>query len=152
MKIRVVEAGFENYTGMLGNVMFENGVSVSEPSGFDVARLTSLMRFENVETGEQVSPGIEYQQKFLDMEAPIVPINYLHEERQDEVIPEKIENPIEPVAQVEQSKKRYKREELEAVADTKGIHGLREIAEPMGVKATSISKLIEEILEAQGNQ
>lgn len=46
--------------------------------------------------------------------------------------------------------KRYTRAELEAVADESGIQGLREIADPLGIKATSIRKLIDEIYSVAG--
>lgn len=42
----------------------------------------------------------------------------------------------------------YTNAELEAIADSKGISGLREIAEPHGVKSTSIKGLIDSILAA----
>ena len=43
----------------------------------------------------------------------------------------------------------YSREELEAIADKDGIQGLRDIGNPLNVKATAIDKLIEMILLAQ---
>lgn len=45
----------------------------------------------------------------------------------------------------------YTREELEAIADTTGIKGLREIADPMGLTSTSIVPLIDAILETQNS-
>ena len=39
-------------------------------------------------------------------------------------------------------------EMLEKVADAKGINGLREIAEPLGLKGRSIPDLIKQILAA----
>lgn len=41
------------------------------------------------------------------------------------------------------------REELEAIADEKGISGLREIGNELGVKSNSIEDLIGKILAAQ---
>lgn len=43
----------------------------------------------------------------------------------------------------------YTREQLESVADEKGIKGLREIAEPLAVSGRSVGDLIERIVEAQ---
>lgn len=43
----------------------------------------------------------------------------------------------------------YTKEDLEKIADENGIKGLREIAEPLGVKNVSIEGLIAEIIKAQ---
>lgn len=45
----------------------------------------------------------------------------------------------------------YTREELEKIADEKGIKGLREIADPLGLKSNSIVPLIDSILEKQAS-
>ena len=44
----------------------------------------------------------------------------------------------------------YTEEQLAAIADKQGIAGLREIAEPLGVKGNSIAGLISSILKAAG--
>lgn len=44
---------------------------------------------------------------------------------------------------------KHTREELETIADTDGIAGLRKIAEPLNVKDKSITGLIEAILKAE---
>ncbi|MDO1521881.1 hypothetical protein Q2T75_23695 [Klebsiella variicola] len=51
---------------------------------------------------------------------------------------------VEPGVQI------YTREELEAVADSEGIAGLRLIGGVMGVKAKGIVEMIDGILKAQG--
>jgi hypothetical protein len=43
----------------------------------------------------------------------------------------------------------WTREELEVVADAKGIAGLREIADPLNVKSNAIPSLIDKIIQAQ---
>ncbi|WP_151708810.1 hypothetical protein [Acinetobacter brisouii] len=44
----------------------------------------------------------------------------------------------------------YTRQQLESIVDKDGFAGLRKIAEPFGVKGTSINALIDSILSAQG--
>ena len=44
----------------------------------------------------------------------------------------------------------YTLEELEKIADNKGLKGLREVAKPLGIKGTSINGLIEAIMEVAG--
>jgi hypothetical protein len=43
----------------------------------------------------------------------------------------------------------YSREQLEAIADQEGIHGLRKVGDVLNVKGVSIRTLIEDILKAQ---
>lgn len=45
----------------------------------------------------------------------------------------------------------FTREELEKIADEKGIKGIREIADPLGLKSNSIVPLIDAILEKQAS-
>jgi hypothetical protein len=43
----------------------------------------------------------------------------------------------------------WTREELEVIADAKGIAGLREVADPLNVKSNAIPSLIDKIIQAQ---
>ena len=239
MKLRILEQGFTNYTGPLGDVFFKDGVSVEDVTGREAARLTGVMAMVDAGTGEQVSPGNDFQHNFLNLEAENVPINYATEEQfeqlranaseeikslmptpdemygvvtsareEDKVIVDDelskassdgsngfngqdseaesdtsdlmqaqadatatasdaqegasagaaapAEAPIEQVAETAQETTEapadariYTREELEGVADSYGITGLRTIADPLNVKSKSITALIDGILEAQ---
>lgn len=133
MKVRIVEPGWGGYCGPIAGVMFEDGVS-AEITGRQAFQIASILRTEATE-GEDIVAAANAEMAEV-MEAPIEVIIRGEEEKKDDA-------PIVPAGM-------YTREDLESIADKKGINGLREIAEPMGVKGTSIAKLIDSILEYKG--
>lgn len=129
MKLRITEPGFKGYTGQMGIVYFENGVSTSDVSTMDATRMSAVMGFE-WEDGTAASVAQHILDRAND-EAQTVPVNV------SSAVTETKENP---------AFKKYSVEELADIADTSGISGLREIAEPLGVKGKSIRDLIDGIL------
>lgn len=140
MKVKLVEPGWERYTGQFGIYWFVDGVSTTDMSKHDAARIAAVMRIET-EDGHNPSvaqslvdnintPAPHFTSNVMQPEAPKDP-------EQPKVEPDKA--PEQPAQKV------WTEEELAAVADAKGIKGLREIAEPMGIKGTSIKELIREI-------
>lgn len=153
MKIRLKQKGFEHYTGQMGAILFKDGVSVRDVLDIDRRRLAGVMYVED-ETGNQAP----ITQDASDAVAPVGRDTVVQKatiERvggDDSDVPQ-YTKPVEEKpkkAQVERLETeitvRYSRDELEAIADAKGIGGLREIAEPLGVKGTSIRKLMDGIL------
>ncbi|HAU5490958.1 TPA: hypothetical protein JD194_18105 [Cronobacter sakazakii] len=140
-KIRILEPQFFAYTGLLCGVLFENGVSVAELPFIDQQRICASMRATTID-GENVSPSAAYAlrgnlvaDQIVEPEAPeIVPMKRGVEEKE-----------AAPV-------QRFTREELESIADSEGIAGLRQIGKPLGVKAKGIVEMIEGILKAQGGE
>lgn len=77
MKIRIVQAGYETFTGLLGDVKFEDGVSVKDVSAEQFAYIRSMFVVEEVaeevvesdgdtnpQGGEELTPeGQEEDQK-----------------------------------------------------------------------------------------
>jgi hypothetical protein len=131
MKIRLIEPGWENLTGQFGAHEFVDGVSVEDLSKADATHLANIIRVENVDTGANPSDS----QKVLDHYNDVAPV---------EAVPVKAEPPAAVVID-----KVYTGAELEALADEQGIKGLREIADKWGIKATSIAKLIAEMIAFQ---
>jgi hypothetical protein len=140
MKIKIDEVGYDSFSGRLGVVEFKNGVSVTDVSVMELNRLSSLVRIVDSVTGKQVGVLTEYEQasqaefkedaKLADKsEAAFVGV--------DEKIPQTV------------VVEKYTKEELEAIADSEGISGLRALAEPLGIKDTSIKGLIASILNKQ---
>lgn len=128
MKIRITEPGWAGYTGLLGAVEFIDGVSADEVSRADASQLSAIVAVENVATGKSPSAA----QMILDnygLEAAVV---------SDVTGADAAPVPVSPVA--------HTKESLEGVADKSGIKGLRDIAEPLGVRGTAITELIEKIL------
>lgn len=165
---KILERGFESYTGHIGPIEFVDGVTVSEVDELALMRISGAMRVVNVETEEQVgltSKLLAGKDDRAEVRAPL-PREIAQAKTEDRPVAEaKSEEPtkVEEPAKVEESAKEekteepakveplvvYSREELEAIADRAGITGLREIAADFGVKNTSIRGLIEEILKAQ---
>lgn len=162
MKIKIIERGWETFSDVLGGVKFENGVSVDDVPEHLITRIGAVVRTEAV-TGGQVGAA----QQLIDAKnmtppedvriaptppAPVTP-EPLPELVSDlvpkdpevvEVAPELPEVPA-PKAHI------WTEAELADVADKKGIEGLREIADPMNVRARSIRELMTGILEKQKN-
>lgn len=144
MKIKLVEPGYENLTGELGPFMlFENGISVSDLTLAQVSRLGAVMRIVNVDTEEQVGSTADS----VNVRAAEHPVGseviVENEVGTTSEMPAAAESP--PYADYEFSS----RESLEALVDAKGIKGLREVGEKLGVKGKSVPDLIDAILKAE---
>jgi hypothetical protein len=129
MRIKIIQPGWENYTGPLGLATFVNGVAENvSPRGAAMVANVIL-----VETDEGTNPSDS--QRALDSQAT----------------PMGIPEPVSPgpAAPAAEPRPIYTREQLEQTADKRGIEGLRELAKPYGVKSSSIVKLIQAILDAQ---
>jgi hypothetical protein len=140
MRLKLLQAGFENYTGQMGVTFFQNGLSVNEVSEQDARRMAAVLKCETVD-GESMNVA----QKLLDSmhtEAVVKNVDYASDEPKAEVVPE---TPAEVAPQA-----KHTAESLAAIADEKGIAGIREIAEQFSLKGNSIAGLIEAILKAQG--
>lgn len=133
MKVRIIEPGWAGYTGPVAGIHFEDGVSV-EIDGRQAFQIASILRAEGTEDEDIVAAANEQMARVVEAvsqdcevgvdvpkvdgveQAPVVPAGF------------------------------YSREDLERIADASGISGIREIADPLGVKGTSIVKLIDGIL------
>jgi hypothetical protein len=138
-RIRIEEPGWAGFTGHFGTVEFLDGVSVDPVPWIEQQRLAGLIRFASAEDGEdgaQLGPSAELSRnRDRGADDPMVA-------RVEQMI-------IAPDGEARLVASTVTREELEAVADAKGITGLREIAKGWNVKGRSVNELINEILEAQ---
>jgi hypothetical protein len=148
VKVKVTKAGFEGYTGYLGRTKFEDGISEDIPK-IEADRIAIVMPCEVVsDDGELFNEEIQNR----DIEAPVkAPMEKVSEEELEEgkkVASEKAAAK-DALGKAPVPEKLYTEEELEEIADKKGITALREIADPMGVSDRSIAGLITEILAEQ---
>lgn len=134
-RLRIVEKGWKNFTGPLGGVMFKESISVEPVDPVAAARLGSVVRIERIDTNDQAGYGAEMQ-RIVDVKAEVV-----------EELPRGVESVV--VMPKKQTTPEYTREDLEKIADEKGIAGLRVIADPLGIRGRGISELISEILKGQ---
>lgn len=146
MKLRLTQAGFETYSGQMGVVMFENGLSVNDVLPIDAVRISAAIGAD-WEDGSAANVGQMY---LNNMDAPAhvgTGINGMSVPVAHTVSNEGVVKGTE----IAPAPDAWTAESLAAIADAKGIVGLREIAEPIGAKGTSIVGLIAEILKKQAN-
>lgn len=171
MKLRLTGAGFDRYTGQMGVVYFENGLSQQDVMPNDAIRIAGSIGAE-WENGAPANLGAIYTQNLMTPAPDITQQSGLEllksvtghvnanqaQANADQVasmttgIKKQDDAPVEKVATAtaNTAKQKYSKEALEEVADKDGIAGLREIGNELGVKANSITALIQEILHAQG--
>lgn len=130
MKLRLIQTGYETFTGQMGAVFFEDGLSTADVSEMDAVRMSAVFQCE-WENGDSSSVA-----------------NWLIERKNDPA-PDVLN--LEPVTEDSPVTKAPEGEvwteaELSAIADTQGIAGLRTIGDKLGVKEKSIRGLIDGIL------
>ncbi|MFM0095671.1 hypothetical protein PQQ87_08660 [Paraburkholderia nemoris] len=134
MKLRLKQPGWESYSGQMGVIQFVDGVSVGDVLEIDAVRVSAVMLCE-WEDGTTASVA-----KRLVDEAD-TPAPSLERSKADDLA--KV-----TAAQPKKEKPKFTEAELEKIADEKGINGLRELAEPFGIKSNSIRNLIDAMLKA----
>lgn len=170
-RIRITEKGWQGFTGNMGTAVFEDGVAdVSELEALRIGSNIEIKRIDDEgEDQEQISPSLDIT-RYKKLSAEVAEVSAGDEmklivptdgaEAIDAAMAEFTslatnpeENPeSEEAEETEENptpKTVYTREDLEKIADAQGIKGLREIADPLGLKSTSIVPLIDAILEAQ---
>lgn len=138
MKLRLTQAGFEKYTGQMGVVQFKDGLSEGDVLPIDAIRISAAIGAD-WEDGSAANVGDMY---LNNMDVPA----FVGRGTSEQSAP--VEAP--KVSVVAASGTTYAADDLAKIADEQGIAGLRGIAEPMGVKGTSIVGLIDAILKKQG--
>lgn len=152
MKLKIIQKGFENYTGQMGMILFKDGVSVDDVKERDALRLSACMACRWVNDEPITITKVE-----IEPSAPIGRSAYLVE---TDGMPKPVAGNDGRTIYVEDDltdapikvTRFYSRLELEEIADTKGIKGIREIAAPLGIRGTSINALIDDILNVAGKK
>lgn len=159
MLVKIVQPGWEKFNDVMYGVTFTDGVSNTDLRLDQALQLGAMMSVvEIAEDGTvlgPVSPTFNMVQTHAiaaevvepmksDAEVPV-----LAEPAKPTVAPDD-EAPEQPTPAA--TRKAYTEAELQEIADSKGIAGLREIGEPLNVKNTAIRGLIREILAAQNGE
>lgn len=152
-RIRITQPGFETYTGEMGGIEFENGISREVVPFRAGGKVASLLQTETVDADGNAGPSMspaDTMQKTMREDAPVV--EPLEQVSEDDLHKEhavyKRKAAVEK-AETDLISKIYTKDELEAIASADGIKGLRVIGDPYSVKGRSINELIAEILKAQ---
>lgn len=143
MKLRLTAPGFERYTGQMGVITFEDGLSVTDVLAVDAVRVAGVIGAE----WEDGTPA-NVSQTYLDNMHTKAPTD--EEQRVASVAKTPKTSPTPADAPRTESAVTYTEEQLAQVADAQGIAGLREIADTLGIKGNSIRGLIDAILKATG--
>lgn len=146
MKLKLTQAGFETYTGQMGVVMFEDGLSVGDVLPIDAIRISAAIGAQ-WEDGSAANVGEMYLNNMHspahvggnDINEMSMPVEGASDK--SESTPEGTQIVLEATV--------YTEDALAAVADKEGIAGLRTIADGLSVKGTSIVGLIAGIMKAQ---
>lgn len=149
MKIKITQAGWEGFTGDLGSVEFVDGVNVEGISRREALVLGSFVTVvELADDGSELGPVSPAHELVVvsNLTAPVVEELERGVEQEPEPEAEKVDEAVAPVALP-----LYVEAELKAIADAKGIAGLRDIGDKLDVKDTSVRGLIAKILHAQAN-
>lgn len=173
-KVRLKNPTYATFSSHMGVTKFKNGVSEGDVSESEIRILGSITAIEVIDADGNCFDGgpAEIINQMRNVPAPIekklVPVG--EADTREEITPGPIEvKAVEPEsdeikdaeeeldaeieemnAEIEEEAETvYSREELEAIADDKGIAGLRDIGNKNGVKSNSIEDLITKILNVQ---
>lgn len=156
MKLRLTQAGFATYSGQMGVLWFEDGVSTTDVRPQDARRMAATMLCE-WEDGS--SPSMS--QAILDNANTPAPIFAADHHDKEAAVTAAAE--LKAIAAEAVRDEAYAdatradrpmsagitRDQLAAIADKDGITGLRKIADPLGIKGNSINGLIEALLTSR---
>ena len=140
----IKDSKFINYTGVMFGVPFADGRTTAKMHINDAIRMGAVFLCET-EDGEVINPLLRQMvlREACDVKGcsdfVVTPTQTKEFTKPVDVEPE-VHSPV---------LQNYSREELEAIADSEGIRGLRDVAELRGVKGRSIEELIDELLAAQ---
>jgi hypothetical protein len=157
VKVEIREKGWGGYTGPLGSYQFVDGKSVDSIPIRAALRIGGSIEAYD-ENGTRLHPST-----YIVTENPssvgATSVSYatpIDESPQPAYEPETAESKaneidLTPIREMVggKIKETYSRAQLEAIADKKGIEGLREIGDKHGVKGRAVVELIGKILEAQ---
>lgn len=147
MKLKMIEPGMERFSGNFGGFEFVDGVSLEDIPKNDIIRLGAIISVVDAENPESQQSQGQLEMSVWDKSAEVITYQTLADEGAENG---GIILPVVEVPAVAKSATTYTRESLQAIADEKGIKGLREIGAVYGVKGTAIVDLIEGVLAAQG--
>jgi hypothetical protein len=144
--IRIVQPGWDGFTGHFGSTEFKNGVSIYPVDPVFIDRIAAEIKVVEHETDESL--GV--QVRMIDAQCVRLSVlDQLPRATPEDLIQRKPEPEKDTKEETKEPPKVWTDEDLMAIADTEGIKGLRAIGDPMGAKGRAIPELIMEILKVQ---
>ena len=129
-KVRINVPGWEKFDGLLGMVPFENGVSTRELTKDEIMRIGANIAIVKVDSDEQVGAAVTMANS-RNVSAEVKAASPTLAEEQPKV------------------ELKYDRDKLLEIASEGGIKAIREIAKEFDVRGVEISKMIDDIIQAQ---
>lgn len=162
-KIKLTSQGFQNVTGLIGSIEFEDGVSVENISLREAERLGALTSVVDADTGEElnVGKGVETRLRANDRKTRPSDTTSAPSTKDEESDADTdkdaqsdagestdVETDASNESEVEEPEV-YTEAQLGDIADKEGMAGLRKVAEKFDVTDKSVRGLIVKILQAQ---
>jgi len=160
--LRIIQEGFEGFTGMLGEVDFKNGISVEVISKNEAARMAGIMGIVEHDTGRNPS---KTQDLIDDRNKSIreMKLSQMAKIKKDAIMIEKkeagVKLELQEDGQVIETKPDvpeevvhsydYSIEELTYIADNEGIYGIRDFAAKYDIRGPSIKAIIDSLMAVQ---
>jgi hypothetical protein len=159
MRIKIVQKGWENFSGSMGTLVFKDGMA--QTTDIEARRIGSLIKVvECDENGFEFDTVSDAHTMAMTrrMSATVVEPLKTGEDEQPAPAPEATTDeqseedaapaaPPPPPAEPE-----YDRAKLEEIASASGIKGLRAIGDKLNARGTSVVGLIDAILKAQSSK
>jgi hypothetical protein len=139
-RLKILDPGLSDYTGSFGSVEFVHGTSVGEVSWREGVALGSITQIVDADDlTYQINPAADHDRmRETTSDDPVV-----------QAFGKTVVNPEGELKSAAMQK--FTREELEKIADEKGLAGVRNIANAVGRTGRSIVQCIDNILDEQGN-
>ncbi len=149
--VKIVQKGWENFSGQLGTANFVKGVSAHPLDVVTIDRIAVDLQIVDADSKELL--GVQHRM-IASQCVRLNSLDTLKRASEVEPAPEPAPAPVEEPKPAEESPHRpdalkWTEESLMAIADDQGIKGLRAVGDPMGAKGRAIPELIDNILKAQ---
>lgn len=154
MKLKLTGKQFVNFTGQFGGIDWEKGVSVTDVNAVDANRIASIVGAKFLDGSDasecdKIISMRNMESPYRQTSRPLTVEEIKNFEKERNKRPLDVVESNKKANAKKESIKIYTREELEKIADEKGLNGLREVAVPYGVTANKVSSLIFKILDRQ---
>lgn len=155
MKLRLTQPGYETYTGQMGTVFFEDGMSTADVKPNDAVRMAAqfLCAWEDGTTASVAQSILDHAHATTGtVKQEVNADQALREEARHAATLRDVEIPVPGAvsASAITTAKHYTAAELSDIADKDGIKGLRVIGDALGIKSNSISEMVRMIQDKQG--
>jgi len=146
-RIKIIQPGWAGFTGEIGITQFKDGISVDHVGRREIVVIGASLSLIEVDDDGDEGENPALQHRMLSdgsMSMPAEILKPLARATDEAPAAPRAAKAIDPTAITFHTK-----DELEKLAETKGLNGLRAIMDPLNVKAVSINKAIQVILKAE---